>query len=82
MASSKQLVRAFAVCFVKRKWNKAGRICYEEGFSSLFTLMCKLPGTWGSIALALCVGRKLLSKATGMLIPVSLPQATIYCILI
>lgn len=67
---------------LRENGTRLGEFCYQEGFSSLFTLMCKLPGTWGSIALALFVGRKLLSKATGMLIPVSLPQITIYCVLI
>lgn len=39
---------------------RLGEFSYQEGFSSLFTLTRKLPGTWGSIALAL--GRKRLAE--------------------
>lgn len=49
---------------------RLGEFSYQEGFSSLFTLTRKLPGTWGSSALAL--GRKQL--AAGVLIPVGSPQ--------
>lgn len=68
---------------LRENGTRLGEFSYQEGFSSLFTLMCKLPGTWGSSALAQCWGgRKLLSKALGLLIPGSLPWTAIYCIFI
>lgn len=41
---------------LRENGTRLGEFCYQEGFSSLFTLMCKLPGTWGSIVLHSSLG--------------------------
>lgn len=41
---------------LRENGTRPGEFCYQEGFSSLFTLMCKLPGTWGSIVLHSSLG--------------------------
>lgn len=53
MASSKQPLLELPRCVLLREnVTRPARFSYQEGFSSLFTLTRKLPGTRGSIALA------------------------------
>lgn len=67
MASSKQPWRELPRCVLLREnVTRPAGFSYQEGFSSLFTLTRKLPGTRGSIALV--PGRKLLTES--VLVPV------------
>lgn len=51
---------------LRENGTRLGEFCYQEGFSSLFTLMCKLPGTWGSIVLHSSLGGDCFLKLRGV----------------